>query len=236
MEFKPFPKIPRLSRTTVITEKIDGTNASILIQEGQNSLGYPTGFEESHAVAKIKDTYFFAASRQRWITPQDDNFGFAKWVKENADLLIQLGPGHHFGEWWGKGINRGYGIEDRRFSLFNTAKWQWSISRPVGINCLCVPILYEGDFSTGAVYMALERLKLDGSKAAPGFMDPEGIIIYHTAGNVLFKKTLVGDELGKSSEGHVKKERPPKEARDPNTGGRRKQLLPIDFPERRTPK
>ena len=38
-EFQPFPKIPRLSREIVITEKIDGTNAQILItDDGQRAL------------------------------------------------------------------------------------------------------------------------------------------------------------------------------------------------------
>jgi len=32
-EFIPMPKIPRLMREMVITEKLDGTNASILIRE-----------------------------------------------------------------------------------------------------------------------------------------------------------------------------------------------------------
>lgn len=33
MEFNGFPKIYRLSRECIITEKIDGTNASILITD-----------------------------------------------------------------------------------------------------------------------------------------------------------------------------------------------------------
>lgn len=31
MKFQPFNKIPRLSRGCIITEKIDGTNASVII-------------------------------------------------------------------------------------------------------------------------------------------------------------------------------------------------------------
>jgi len=38
-----------------------------------------------------------------------------------------------------------------------------------------------------------------GSIAAPGFMQPEGIVIYHTSGNVLFKKTFENDEVGKGN-------------------------------------
>ena len=32
-EFKPFPKMPRLNREVLLTEKIDGTNASVFIRE-----------------------------------------------------------------------------------------------------------------------------------------------------------------------------------------------------------
>ena len=36
-----------------------------------------------------------------------------------------------------------------------------------------------------------------GSLAAPGFMKPEGVVIYHTAANIMFKKTFKNDEKGK---------------------------------------
>lgn len=38
-----------------------------------------------------------------------------------------------------------------------------------------------------------------GSYAAPGFKNPEGIVIYHTAAKTLFKKTIVGNEKPKGS-------------------------------------
>ena len=79
-EFIPFPKIARLSRLAIVSEKIDGTNAQVLITE---------------------DGDIFAGSRSRWITPEDDNYGFARWVEGNKDTLLKLGPGRHMGEWWG---------------------------------------------------------------------------------------------------------------------------------------
>ena len=175
IEFQPFPKIARLSREVIVTEKIDGTNASIWIGE---------------------DGTMRAGSRSRWITPDDDNFGFARWVAENADDLRQLGPGHHFGEWWGRGIQRGYGLAERRFSLFNTSRWSDDEVRPAC--CHVVPVLYRGAFDTNAVIGALDMLKATGSVAAPGFMKPEGVIVFHVAGNVGFKKTLEKDEEPKS--------------------------------------
>ena len=106
-----------------------------------------------------------------------------------------LGPGRHFGEWWGSGIQRGYGLPkgEKRFSLFNVKRW--TENRPQC--CYVVPVLYQGDFDTGVNLDTMKTLAYGGSLAAPGFMKPEGVVIYHTAGNVLFKKTFEKDEKGK---------------------------------------
>lgn len=93
------PKIGRLSRGCTITEKIDGTNASVFI-----------GAYETEGL-------FLVGSRTRWITPTSDNYGFAHWAHSHKDELLQLGPGHHFGEWWGLGIQRRYGQLEKKFSL-----------------------------------------------------------------------------------------------------------------------
>lgn len=171
--FVEFPKIPRLRRDIVITEKIDGTNASIYVPED----GGPV----------------LAGSRTRWITPESDNYGFARWVQERADdLRLVLGPGHHFGEWWGAGIQRRYGIAEKRFSLFNVGRW------PVApAHCGVVPTLYAGPWSQEAIDAALERLRVNGSIAAPGFMQPEGIVIFHEASRHLYKVTLEKDDAPK---------------------------------------
>lgn len=177
--FTEFPKIPRLLRGCLVTEKIDGTNASVHIAE---------------------DGTVSAGSRTRWITPEDDNFGFAAWVRDHADELRALGPGHHFGEWWGKGIQRGYGLDEKRFSLFNVHRWGDSESRPAC--CGVVPILGKLDkFSSPFIDIAIQRLKEFGSKAAPGFMNPEGVVIYHVAGGHLYKVTIEKDEEPKSRVG-----------------------------------
>jgi hypothetical protein len=165
----------------VITEKLDGTN-------GQISIG--------------SDGSFYVGSRNLWLlTPTDlyptDNFGFVAWARDHKDELIAgLGIGRHYGEWWGKGIQRGYGLSEKRFSLFNTSKWSDDAVRPAC--CGVVPIIYEGVFSTEHVEWAINNLRRDGSYAARGFKNPEGVVIYHKAANVLFKKTLVKDEVPKS--------------------------------------
>lgn len=46
--------------------------------------------------------------------------------------------------------------------------------------------------------MALADLAAYGSVASPGFMNPEGVVIYHAAANTYFKKTIKNDETPKS--------------------------------------
>lgn len=43
----------------------------------------------------------------------------------------------------------------------------------------------------------LDKLKREGSVAAPGFMKPEGIVIFHTAGQWMLKKTIEQDDVPK---------------------------------------
>ena len=193
MEFTAFPKMARLSREVVITEKLDGTNASVLITPGYHGDEHVihSWFDEATAT----DMVMYAGSRTRWITQGNDNYGFAAWVAENAAALRGLGAGHHFGEWWGAGIQRRYGKTDKTFSLFNVARW--GADRPAC--CDVVPTLYTGMFTTQAVDVVLMQLEQEGSVAAPGFMDPEGIVVFHTAARVGFKKTIKHDESPKGA-------------------------------------
>ena len=143
-EFQQFPKIPRFSREIIITEKIDGTNAQIFITE---------------------DLKMFAGSRNRWLTLEDDNYGFAAWVNSNYVELLKLGPGRHFGEWWGKGIQRNYSQTEKKFSLFNVKRWSGTNTHPSC--CSVVPILFQGPLEEHLVLKgmqdALYRLKNEGS-------------------------------------------------------------------------
>lgn len=179
-EFQSFQKIGRLSREIIITEKIDGTNAQIFIGE---------------------DGEFLTGSRTRWITPEDDNYGFAKWAHAHRDDLMQLGPGRHFGEWWGQGIQRNYSRTEKIFSLFNVTRWADGGTDERPSCCSVVPILYQGPMEEYGVMKgvkaALWQLANEGSAAAPGFMKPEGIVIFHTQSGALFKKTFEKDDAGK---------------------------------------
>ena len=202
--FAEFPKMARLSREIIVTEKIDGSNAQIFIRKLADNEVMPT---DTPIVAVVGDLLLYAGSRNRSITPGNDNFGFAAWVKANAETLALLGPGRHFGEWWGSGIQRGYGLTkgEKRFSLFNTFQWGFLDTvtpeqNPLAGVVRVVPVLYRGVFDTNAISTVMERLATLGSVAAPGFMDPEGIVVFHTAANIGFKKTVKNDETPKSKQ------------------------------------
>lgn len=175
-EFRAFQKIPRLRhRPVIVTEKIDGTNGIIHV---------------------TNDGRVFAGSRNRWLTLEKDNMGFAAWVNAHSDELLNgLGPGTHYGEWWGAGIQRRYGLTEKRFSLFNVARWADDTARPAC--CHVVPTLAVGTDMPFLVESALDQLTLCGSSAAPGFHDPEGVVVYHAASGQLFKATLKNDESPK---------------------------------------
>jgi hypothetical protein len=180
-DFVGFPKIARYSREVLVTEKIDGTNACIYIGP---------------------DGEFLVGSRTRWITPEIDNHGFARWAFEHRDELLALGPGRHFGEWWGSGIQRGYGLPngDKRFSLFNVRRWVMPGAEPgVGQGVLppcvgLVPVIWSGIMDHFIAETMMNALAVHGSYAAPGYTNPEGIVIFHIAGNVGFKKTFEKDQ------------------------------------------
>ena len=182
--FVGFSKIPRLFRDIVITEKIDGTNGQVYVATMPTDSDIPwvwTG--DGLAVA--------AGSKSRYITPAADNYSFAKWVQENAPELAKLGPGRHFGEWWGQGIQRNYGLKEKRFSLFNVTRWSDPAVRPEC--CHVVPVLWEGNFDTWDIRSTILTLRTHGSKAVPGYMNPEGVVVFHKAGNLLFKVMLEND-------------------------------------------
>lgn len=251
MEFLKFKKIPRLSRDCILTEKLDGSNAQVVImsygglfENKTNSDDFLTPervegikaeierFIDKHCLSDLEEIkkshlyenmtnqlFIFAGSRKRWLSVDNgkgcDNHGFARWVKENTEELLELGEGRFYGEFYGKGINRNYGLDHKRFALFNVGKWHKNGEEPrlISINsqtkeekytipapkcCETVPILYEGMFNTITIDTILFKLKRHGSYAVPRFMKPEGICILHKASNHLYKKTVENDANPKS--------------------------------------
>lgn len=215
----------RLNREVVITEKIDGTNAQILIVPVAACLPYTKEFlcVVPGDRSDPKAVTIFAGSRSRWLQPgkSTDNYGFAGWVKDNAEELKKLGPGRHFGEWWGGGIQRRYGLTEKRFSLFNVGRWfsatpfdgapgvfqntslsdETPVAAPGPACCHVVPTIWRGTFDLFDCRSCVEILRSHGSFAAPGFKDPEGIVIYHEAAKKCFKVTIKDDGFPKSLAG-----------------------------------
>lgn len=215
MKFEEFGKIYRFLRPMIATEKIDGTNASVWIwtreEFPQDELVNPSN--QIFPVDTENGSFvLMAGSRTRFVGIGNDNHGWAGWVKQNAKELAQLGPGRHFGEWWGAGIQRKYGLKEKRFSLFNVNRWQDThgtndafqdrvTAKGIAPKCCYVaPILnvietglYRIHTMAVGVNEALAGLATNGSKAAPGFMDPEGIVLFHTASGDTYKITL-GDD------------------------------------------
>jgi hypothetical protein len=154
-EFIKFSSIQRFIQPVVITHKLHGSNGQIYIKD---------------------DGTVMAGSRNRWLTIEDDNYGFAKFVKDREkEILEKLTPGRHYGEVWGVGINSGEGGKTKRFALFNTNQWEGK-PLPEGIDT--VPVLYKGPYYEGVVEETMAKLKAEGSRLVPGFMKVEGVVIY----------------------------------------------------------
>lgn len=172
-DFIPYPKIKRFdSLECTITQKIDGSNGQILIDDQGN---------------------IHCGSRNRWLTLEHDNYGFAQWVHSHKNALLDiLGPGHYYGEWCGPGIQNGEGLSERTFVLFS---WWLSV---IPSCCRIVPILYWGPFTTTCVDDTFNRLMETGSHLVPGHQ-PEGIVI--TLGGHNYKKVF-------QREAQLPKERP----------------------------
>lgn len=158
-EFKSFPDIKKLgSAAMYITQKIHGSNAQVFVfQTPDGGLDLLVG------------------SRTRWIAPGNDNYGFAAHVYENKEAFLKLGPGQHFGEWAGPGINSGEGLTEKTLVLFD--HWKFPPERELPPQTVIVPVLYEGGFDLSKVEEVMNDLKANGSKLVPGFMSPEGVVV-----------------------------------------------------------
>lgn len=159
MEFIKWASIPRWENEKYyFTEKIDGTNACIVINP---------------------DGTYFCQSRTRIITPEDDNFGFARWVKENEREILKLGDGRWYGEWWGLGIQRGYEQKQKNFSVFY---YPGELPTELVSRVPTIPV--------SSVEECKEFLRQNGSLAAPGYMKPEGAVVYHSLSKSRYKIIL----------------------------------------------
>lgn len=208
IQFEAWPKTPRLFKEpAIVSEKMDGTNAAIGIADGNwgdenDPFAYVSVDGQPYTV--------YAQSRNRIIAPVSltgekgsDNYNFAEFVFSHAEVLARtLGVGLHFGEWWGAGIARNYGQTRRYFSLFNTSRWKHldvpQAREDLGIpdEIRVVPVMNINTLDTGVIRDCLQYLKEEGSIAAPGFMNPEGICVFLPGIGRTFKVTFDDEHKG----------------------------------------
>lgn len=176
-KFEPWPKtlhVDKVMGNVIVTEKIDGTNACIVFQD---------------------DGYMFTQSRNRIITPDQDNQGFAKWAYRNQKNLFYIfGPGRHYGEWWGKKIGRTYNMQHNVFSVFNNGRFYRTDGNdmdsmstraqegPLFDQVSAVPLIYTGVYGSEQMVEKVFEFETGKSKAAAEFgvefYDPEGVCYY----------------------------------------------------------
>jgi hypothetical protein len=198
-EFKGWGSTTRENKNKTITEKLDGTNACVVIYNGKVT----------------------AQSRKRIVTPDDDNYGFAKWVDKNKEALLNtLGYGYHYGEWYGEGIQKNpLGIEGKRFALFHATKYTegngFELSRVEGLET--VPLLHHGQCNVWTIPNIIQDLEIYGTRvkgakttpmttAIPGLLPEvvynkaakaEGIIVWNNETKTRTKILLENDAFHK---------------------------------------
>lgn len=94
----------------------------------------------SNAAIRVdNDRRIVAQSRNRDLTPEDDNFGFAMWVQLNEawvkDIIFGDDPFVIFGEWAGRGVIGGTSASqaEKFFAVFHIQRPTTSFSEPAAI-------------------------------------------------------------------------------------------------------
>ena len=200
--YASFPSIERLENIyCVISEKVDGTNSLIEINEV-----FPVG--------EPKEIQVRFGSRNRYITFNNDNAGFANFFRHYearfkdvaADIILkelevsgetltecqEQYPLRIYGEWFGSGIQRGYGLKDKFFMPFSTFYAEKLIEYQVP-NIIKPNIMYTGKFSQEIADICMQTLT-NGSLVIPEFKRPEGIVIHFPKYNLRLKQTFEGSK------------------------------------------
>lgn len=200
VSYPSFSSIERLENIyCVISEKIDGTNGLIQIDYKYDWNGQ-----------RYDDHLVQFGSRNRYITTTDDNAGFANYFTPHiasictlAESLINYGdndnpkqdwPIYIYGEWFGKGIQRGYGLDEKYFMPFSSFYAEHMIK--AGIPNIMMPnIMYTGKFSLEVVDNCMNRLTSGGFHTLITNYDyPEGVVIYFPKYNFRLKQTFEGSK------------------------------------------
>jgi len=103
----------------------------------------------TNAAVQIRNRKIFAQSRSSYVTPENDNMGFAKWVEENREYFENLSDSNDvitiFGEWCGSGIQKGTAINQ------------------IGEKIFCVFAVQYGDF-IDETYNDIVKIEVDTFK------------------------------------------------------------------------
>lgn len=210
LEFRNYGKIPRWVNEHVwVSEKIDGSNSCVVI-EPLTEPEFDALFKDLGgyvAVVQWDDAAYGvrAQSRNKFITPGKgtDNFGFAAYVQEHALALAKvLGVGYNYGEWYGSGIQSGYGLMngEKHFALFPTHRISVTADNYASLLMIpgleVAPELYEGPFGEGnCIEDCLNTLREHGSFAysAQGFDRPEGVVVQFKLSGARYKAFIHED-------------------------------------------
>ncbi len=182
--FRGWPKTTRRLSKCTISEKLNGSNGALGFQVTDAS---PTDGREIY----VLDIEMATQTRNRIVTPKDDQTGIARWAEANRETLIEdllyiegnlpvpsTEPQYHYGEF----MTRGH--KEPHFYLFNTRRWTGvQFSTPT---LKVVPVLYEGIYYDGVVEECLEDLRQNGSKVHPG-IPAEGVVVYYPGNDTMFK-------------------------------------------------
>lgn len=192
-EFRPWRSIERYQGIHVqIAEKLHGTSAQVHVQK------------------QLDGTLKALAGKRTSYVGTTGHFGFGEFVANNGQALCDsLGEGRHYGEWVGPGVNGQYGLTEKVFVLFNhryhlPKKLAGKLPNRVDV----VPVLYDGPYTPTIIGETMDNLKASGSVFAPGFMKPEGVVLFFPQFNTMQKKVFKPEETGWD-----KSNKPP---RDPN--------------------
>ena len=97
-------------------------------------------------------------------------------------------------EWFVKGIQRGYGLDEKYFMPFSSFYAEHMIK--AGIPNIMMPnIMYTGKFSSTVVADCMDRLSSGGfHNLITNYDYPEGIVIYFPKYNFRLKQTFEGSK------------------------------------------
>lgn len=202
-KLKRWAPTPDLFANATLTELMDGHTVAVHVEALKRSQpGGEVTIQDGDVMymdASGAAQFFrvWVQNRERVVYPDHrDLQGVAKWARAHAAQIAQtLGPGIHLGEWWGYKICRGYGLGqgDRRFSLFNTARWRYIDGTQVP-SMYVVPVLWEGPLGDNwtTVIEKMDKLLVEGSSAVPGYRHPEGVMLYHASADTMMKHVFEG--------------------------------------------